>query len=120
MAKRSYEPYDPEMRTSDNCSPLYNAWRSMKKHPHCESWESYAMFYNWAVYNGYTPGARLQPIDVSQQYGPDNCVWCGTDDADRVLTPEEQKRADEWNTVVNRIRKRLGMPPLEGTSYADD
>lgn len=114
------ERYDPELRTSESGSRLYNAWRSMRKHPHIDLWESYSVFHTWSVYNGYTLGSWLRRIDETLPYGPDNCVWYITDDNDRPLDAEERKRADEWNAVVNRIRKHYGMPPLSGTSYEEN
>lgn len=110
--------YDPEMRTSEHGSRLYNAWRSMRKHPHIDLWESYQVFYTWSMYNGYTIEAWLRRIDESLPYGPDNCTWY-VHEKEQPLSSEEKARADAWNKVVNRIRKHYGMPPLEGTSYAE-
>ena len=117
MGKRYGEPYNPELRTSEHGSRLYNVWRKVRKHPHCEEWNYYPAFYTWAVYNGYTVGAWLRLVDENKPYDPDNCVWY-TKDMDED-TPIDWKRADEWNAVVNRIRRNLGMPPLEGTDYGD-
>lgn len=108
MGKRCGEPYDPELRTSEHGSRLYNAWRSMRKHPHIIEWESYSVFHTWAVYNGYTLDSWLRRIDESQPYAPENCVWYTSEED----APVDQKRADEWNAVVNRIRKHYGMPPI--------
>jgi hypothetical protein len=108
------EPYDSELRTSEHGSRIYNAWRNVRKHPHCDAWESYAVFYEWSTYNGYTPDAALRLIDRSKPYGPDNCEWYISD-----TMKIDYERAAEWDAVVNRIRKQLGMPPLEGTNYAN-
>ena len=112
------ERYDPELRTSEHGSRLYNAWRSMRKHPHIDLWESYQVFYTWSMYNGYTVEAWLRRIDDTLPYGPDNCAWY-IPEKEQSFTAEEKERADEWNKVVNRIRKHFGMPPLEGTSYGE-
>lgn len=80
----------------------------MRKHPHIIEWESYSVFHTWAVYNGYTVEAWLRRIDESQPYAPENCVWYTSEED----APVDQKRADEWNAVVNRIRKHYGMPPI--------
>lgn len=116
MGKCHGERYDPEMRESEHGSQLYNAWRRARRHPHCESWESYSVFYEWSVYNGYTPDAVLRLIDKDKPYGPDNCEWYISEKTMKI----DYARAAEWNAAINRIRKRLGMEPLEGTSYADD
>ena len=88
----------------------------MRKHPHCDEWESYSVFYTWSVYNGYTNDAILRPIDESIPYGPNNCVWYTSEKVIEI----DKKRADEWNAVVNRIRKHFDMPPLAGTSYEEN
>lgn len=109
MSKLRGEPYDPEMRTSEFGSRIYSAWISMRKHPHIDLWESYSVFYTWSVYNGYTGEAILRQIDKSLPYGPDNCVWYTSE----KVVDIDKKRAEEWNAVVNRIRKHYGMPPLK-------
>ena len=103
--------YDPEMRTSEHGSRLYSAWKRLRAHPHCEEWDSYKVFYTWAVYNGYTLDAWLRRIDENEPYGPDNCKWITNE---KVHSPDDA-RAKEWNDVINNIRKNLGLPPLEGT-----
>lgn len=115
MGKRYGERYDPEMRESEHGSRIYSAWRRLRQHPHCEEWHYYPAFYTWAVYNGYTLGAWLRPIDSNKPYGPDNCKWV----IDEKVQPPDLTRAKEWNDAINRIRKNLGMPPLEGTEYGD-
>ncbi len=115
MGKRYGEPYDPKIRTSEHGSLLYNFWRRVRKHPHCEEWDYYPTFYDWAIHNGYTLGAPLRLIDKSKPYSPKNCVWYA-DEKDMTI---DEARAAEWNAVVNRIRKHYGMPPLEGTNYVD-
>jgi hypothetical protein len=99
------------MRTTEHGSRLYSAWKRLRAHPHCEEWESYQVFYTWAIYNGYSLGAWLRLIDPEKPYGPDNCHWILDDKA----SAPDPTRAKEWNDAINRIRKNLGMPPLEGT-----
>lgn len=118
MGKRYGEPYDPAIRKSDHGSRLYNMWKHLRRYPYCEEWDRFPAFYNWAMQNGFIIGTRLQRIDDSQPYGPDNCEWY----VPRKMTDDpavSQKWADEWNKTVNRIRKHYGMPPLEGTEYGD-
>lgn len=108
MGKRCGEPYDPELRTSEHGSRLYNAWRSMRKHPHIIEWESYSVFHAWSVYNGYTNDAILRRINEDLPYDPDNCEWYTQEKVVEI----DKKRVDEWNAVVNRIRAHYGMPPI--------
>jgi hypothetical protein len=58
----------------------------------------------------------MRQIDKSKPYGPDNCEWYTSEKSVKI----DYERAAEWDAVVNRIRKQLGMPPLEGTSHAND
>lgn len=115
MPKFIGECYDPEIRTSESGVRLYNAWRKLRKNPHCEEWDNYPAFYNWAMQSGYVLGAWLRLKEDTNTYNPDNCVWYIP-----VLVdggPPKPTWEDEWNKTVNRIRRHYGMPPLRGTSY---
>lgn len=115
MGKRYGKPYDPKMRETEHGKHLYSFWRKVNHSPHCEEWGWFPAFYDWATKNGYEIGMRLQLIDDSQPYSPDNCEWCFPI-YERSPTATW---ADDWNKAANRIRKYFGMPPLEGTSYDD-
>jgi hypothetical protein len=111
LGKHFGEPYDPELRTSEHGSKLYTAWRAMRKHPHCEEWESFLNFYTWSMQNDYSLGARLHLLYDTKPYCPENCIWYTRHrEEDDPLPPAEW--AEVWNETVNRIRKHYGMPPL--------
>lgn len=111
MGKRCGEPYDPELRTSEHGSKLYSAWRNLRRHPHCEEWESFLPFYTWAMQSDFSLRARLRLLDERKPYCPENCIWyTAQSDDDDSLPPAEW--AESWNKTVNRIRKHYGMPPL--------
>lgn len=116
MGKCYGEPYDPEMRESEHGARLYQAWRRMRKHPHVEEWNCYPPFYLWAIKNGYVIGARLQQLNASAPYGPDNCSWYAKEFEDDC-EPIPESWADDWNKTVNRIRKHYGMPLFGGDDY---
>ena len=87
--------------------PLYNVWCSMKRrcnnpkverYSHyggrgikvCNEWEnSFEVFYNWAVNNGYKEGLSIDRIDVDGNYCPENCRW-----------------ADNYTQSINRTDNR--------------
>ena len=116
MGKRIGEPYDPALRESEHGSRLYQTWRKVRQSPHCQEWEYYPTFYEWAMQSDYTLGAWLRLIDEEKPYEPDNCMW-HIPGLDEKNIPASWP--DEWNRTVNRIRKHYGMPPLEGTRYDD-
>ena len=118
MGKRVGKEYDHAIRTSEAGSRLYNSWRKIRRHPHCEEWIDFPTFYAWAIHSGYSLGDWLRRYDDNEPYGPDNCVWVASN---RVETPPKSnvEWEYEWNVTVNRIRKHYGMPPLEGTNYGD-
>ena len=116
MSKRICEPYDPALRQTEHGSKLYQTWRKAHKAPHCEEWESFPIFLEWAIQSGHTPGAWLRRINKNKPYEPNNCIWY-MPDHENINVPELW--AAKWNKTVNRIRKHYGMPPLEGTDYGD-
>ena len=109
-------PYDSSLRKTEHGKNLYNAWQRIRRLPHCNEWDTFPAFYEWAMQSGYTLGAWLRIIDRTDPYSPDNCWWHTPGDTDEEISYEW---ADSWNKTVNRIRKHYGMPPLEGTTYGD-
>lgn len=119
MARHKYgESYDPELRKTEYGKNLYHTWRRIRRHPHCEEWDYFPTFYEWAINTDYQVGAWLQRIDDSKPFSETNYKWYVTGDCSRNYLYDEKWIAD-WNKAVNRIRKHYGMPPLEGTDYGD-
>ena len=110
--------YDPEIRKTKAGSRFYTAWKKARSAPHCDEWDDFFGFYEWAAKSDYVLGARLCLIDDTGMYCPENVFWDVPGRATEYETSDEEF-IYEWNVTVYRIRKHLGMPPLEGTSYAD-
>ncbi len=119
MGKRCGESYDPKLRQTVHGAKLYNFWKKARSNPHCEEWEWFPAFYDWAMSSGYANKSRLRLIDESKPYCPENCVWRDPYSVEIEPAVDADTWVYEWNKAVNRIRKHYGMPPLEGTDYAD-
>lgn len=86
---------------------LYNIWRKMHvrcenpRHDHfdryggrgikvCKEWDSFLVFREWAVNNGYAENLTIDRINGDGDYEPENCRW---------ITQKEQMQ----NICTNRI-----------------
>ena len=106
--------YDPALRKTEHGAKLYQTWKKISKAPHCEEWEYFPTFYDWAMDNGYEIGAWLMREDMNAPFDPKNCYWYYPSGGIKDITKEYK---DNYNATVNRIRKYFGWPPLEGTEY---
>lgn len=74
------------------CSRLYGIWKHIRQRCNnprasnyhryggrgirvCDKWNTFAMFRDWALSNGYDDSLSLDRIDNSGDYTPDNCRW---------------------------------------------
>ena len=116
MGRRCYgEQYDPALRKTEHGKNLYHIWKRVRRYPHCEEWDYFQAFYEWAMQSDYTLGSWLRRLDDSKPFSEKNYQWYMP--RDNYL--HDEKWIDDWNKAVNRIRKHYGMPPLEGTDYGD-
>lgn len=111
MAKAKY---DPEMRKSEHGRKLYQYWKSVHRETDSKKFETFPGFYDWAMQNGYTIGAKLFRYNPDEPFGPDNCFWVAKGNGERAQTYPHREflREKEWDKVVNRIRKHYGMEPI--------
>lgn len=93
----------------------------------CQDWdESYALFRDWALANGYQENLTIDRIDVNGNYCPENCRWVSmkvqmnnTRANRRITLNGETKTMAEWSestglsyeTIRNRTIK--GKPADE-------
>lgn len=69
--------------------PLYSVWHGIKSRianptgsnacyagvRMAEEWQSFEVFYQWAMQAGYSPGLSIDREDRDGDYSPDNCRW---------------------------------------------
>lgn len=90
-------------------TPLYSVWLMMrqrclnKKNKYykryggrgiyiCEKWNDYAVFYEWAIENGYKKRLTIERKDNNGPYDPKNCKW---------TTYKEQGRNTRRNRLIS-------------------
>lgn len=59
-------------RNHNNVSYIYYGARGISI---CTEWDSYIVFRDWALANGYTPELSIDRIDPNKGYYPQNCRW---------------------------------------------
>lgn len=109
MPKRTHENYP--LNSSRN-TKLYNKWFRIRRFSDDPVFQDYESFCKWAEDTGYVEGQKLVRLDTEKAFGTDNCIWINPDEDLRVELTQEQKRAQEWDEVVNRIRRHYGMEPI--------
>lgn len=85
----------------------------------CEEWHDRETFRQWAKENGYKKGLRLNRIDPSKGYSPDNCYFGTLNKAKHGYNELVRKRAKENKLKKKEIGvKRLTDSPLYLTYIA--
>lgn len=103
--------YDPELRLSEHGALLYEYWRRIRRNSSVDpTWESYPVFYDWAMDSDYTIGNQLRRRNETKPYGPKNCYW----EPREGLPSWAPEWCKKWDETVNKLRKQLGLPPLKG------
>lgn len=105
-------------------SPIYLAWRSMKKrcsnsnhewfHRYggrgisvCPEWKEYPAFLKWALGAGWEPGLTLDRRDNDSGYSPGNCRWA---------TKKVQGRNTHTNKLSMETAKEIRKLKAAGVS----
>lgn len=80
--------------------------------------ESFELFYNWAISNGYKDDLTIDRIDHTKGYYPENCRWVTISEnvKRKVITDETKEKLSQskrgripWN---KGLKKRHGNPHL--------
>lgn len=90
---------------------LYTRWRKIILQPHDAIFDSFELFYWWALATGYQVSAQLRLKDSGLPYSPENCEWVALDQ--KPCGDEARERAAGWNKTVNVFRRACGLPPFE-------
>lgn len=128
-----------------NKHPLYAVWTCMKQRCYnprnpkydgyggrgitvCSEWlDSFQVFYNWAIANGYKKGLTIDRINNDGNYCPQNCRWATPlEQVHNTRTPSnntvgyvgvyKSKHRPKWFWYLNHIGKRYkkyGFPTPE-------
>jgi hypothetical protein len=89
---------------------LYNSWKGMRgrcsERSHkgwryyggkgiavCPEWrDSFEVFRDWALANGYEPGLTIERRDAAKNYEPSNCEWLTRSQNSRNARTDEKRR----------------------------
>ena len=64
----------------------------------CNEWDSFAVFHEWAIRNGYSEGLTLDRISSDKNYEPTNCRW--------ISLPDQQRnRSNNIYITINGVTK---------------
>lgn len=106
--------YDRAITESEDGKRLYAYWyQKVNKNTDCQEFATYPGFYNWAMENGYTVGAKLFRRDPKGPFNPDNCVWIYA--KEKTIHSYDTDFAKKWDEAVNRIRRYYGMEPIHSS-----
>lgn len=109
--------YDAEMRKTEHGGRLYSYWRKLHNKTEDPTFQHYPDFFEWAMKNGYTVGAKLFRHDEEKPFSAENCFWVprekwvgGDPNLIRNRTWEQK-----WDEAVNRIRRHYGMKEIHSS-----
>lgn len=121
---------------------LYQVWNAMKMrcaNPNaisykyyggkgitvCDEWQTFEVFRDWALSNGYREGLSIDRIDSNGNYEPSNCRWATSKEQqnntsyNRVLTyGDETHNITQWSEILGIPRTTLYNRARRGWSVS--
>ena len=106
--------------------PLYRVWSNIKQRCYnaskhnfpfyqgkgikmCDEWfNNAALFYNWAINNGWEKGLSIDRIDSSKDYCPENCQFISLSENSKKAQLLSKKSGVKKN-IKNIIGKKLNI-----------
>ncbi len=119
--------------TRDYTHPIYRVWQSMKRrcdspkiknYRHwggrgiivCDGWlNSFLIFCNWALDNGWREGLSLDRINNDGNYEPSNCRFITQADNNR----NSRQTKLSWETVTEIRNVKLLIPEITQQEMSD-
>lgn len=106
---------------------LYKIWDGMRgrcsreSHKHfknyggrgisvCAEWESFDVFKEWAVANGYNEMLTLDRVDCNGNYGPGNCRWATTKEQARNKRNNHRVTIGLNTMTLSECAERYAIP----------
>ena len=109
--------YDQEFKNSPIGKSLYKKWLRIHTYDCSPEFKQYETFCQWALETGFTGVETLMRKDRKGPFTKENCCWS-------IKPPSPAYGSDkhwceQWNKLVNSIRKAYGMEPLKTEDNED-
>lgn len=101
--------YDPSLRLTESGRRLYEIWKRIRREGCDPCFDTFPVFYEWALSTDYIAGDKLLRYDESMWYSPENSYWFGPTHA-QISPTWKEEWCKKWDKTVNVIRRHFGLP----------